>query len=197
VENPGRTAEHLARIRQRDTDLRAACAALLPPAASFVWEVGCGHGHFLTAYAAAHPDRLCIGIDLATDRIGRAERKRVRSRLPNLHFLQAEAGAFLAALPGHARLSEIYVLFPDPWPKRRHHKNRLMQSAFLKAVASRAGEEARLYFRTDDESYFSTAERLIKHDADWKPVAEPWHFEVSTVFQARASSHRSLVAVRR
>jgi tRNA (guanine-N7-)-methyltransferase len=197
VENSVRTAGHLARIRQRDTDLRAACAALLPPAASFVWEAGCGHGHFLTAYAGAHPDRICIGIDLTADRIARAERKRVRSGLPNLHFLQAEAGAFLAALPDQARLSEIYVLFPDPWPKRRHHKNRLMQPDFLEAMASRAGEGARLYFRTDDESYFSYTKDVIKEIPSWRAVNEPWQFEVSTVFQARASSHHSLVAVRR
>jgi len=196
VENPVRAAEHLARITQWDTSLRAACAALFPAPAAFSWEVGSGHGHFLTAYAAANPGRLCVGVDLAADRIARAERKRKRAGLANLHFLQAEAGAFLKALPAHASLLEVYVLFPDPWPKRRHHKNRLMQTGFLEAVAARAGQGARLFFRTDDESYFVYVESVIRSLSTWKLSGEPWPFEVSTVFQERASSHRSLTAVR-
>jgi tRNA (guanine-N7-)-methyltransferase len=158
--------------------------------------VGCGHGHFLAAYAAAHRDRCCIGVDIASDRIARAERKRSRARLANLHFLQAEAGAFLAALPGHAILSEIFVLFPDPWPKRRHRKHRVLQPGFLAAVAARAGQGARLYFRTDDEAYFSSVDEVIKSLPEWRLTREPWPFEVATVFQSRAPSHSSLTAVR-
>jgi tRNA (guanine-N7-)-methyltransferase len=196
MENPARTAEHFKRITNRDTTLRAVLAALLPSPVSLVWEAGCGHGHFLAAYAAAHPERLCIGIDLSAERIARAERKRARANLANLHFLQAEAGAFLKALPVHARFQEVYLLFPDPWPKRRHHKNRLMQPGFLEAVAARAGQGTRLYFRTDDESYSAYAEYVIRSLSAWKLVDGPWPFEVSTVFQERASSHRSLVAER-
>jgi tRNA (guanine-N7-)-methyltransferase len=196
MENAARTQAHLARIRDRDTALRAALAAILPRAGAFTWEVGCGHGHFLAAYAEAHPGRCCIGVDIASDRIGRAERKRARARLGNLHFLQADAVAFLAALPAHARLSEIYVLFPDPWPKRRHHKNRVLQPSFLAEMAKRAGQGARLFFRTDVRTYFAYVEDLIKSMPEWELVDGPWSFEVSTVFQARAPSHRSLVAVR-
>jgi tRNA (guanine-N7-)-methyltransferase len=194
--NAARTEAHLARIRERDTYLRAACAALLPEPGPIVWEVGCGHGHFLAAYAAAFPDRCCIGVDLASDRIMRAERKQRRAKLVNLHFLQADAGAFLAALPAHTRLSEIYVLFPDPWPKRRHRKNRVLQHGFLLEVARRAGQGARLYFRTDDNSYFSYVEQIIKSQPEWMFANDPWPFEVATVFQDRAPSHRSLTAVR-
>ena len=197
MENAARTEAHLARIRDRDTSLRAVCAALLPAPGTFVWEMGCGHGHFLTAYAAAHPGRCCIGVDIASDRIGRAERKRGRAKLANLRFLQADAAAFLAALPAHARLSEIYVLFPDPWPKRRHQKNRVLKPAFLADVAARAGEGARLYFRTDDQSYFSYVEEVINKSREWELTDDPWPLEVATVFQSRASSHRSLNAARR
>src|SRR6185312_15919308 len=85
-------------VRLRREALAAAFAEILPPASEFVWEVGCGHGHFLTAYAQKHPDRICLGIDLASERIDRAERKRQRAGRPNLHFLQADAADFLAAL---------------------------------------------------------------------------------------------------
>ncbi|HSY54809.1 MAG TPA: SAM-dependent methyltransferase, partial [Opitutaceae bacterium] len=66
---------HLALIAQRRADLRAALGRVLPPAARFLCEIGSGHGHFLTAYAAAHPGELCIGIDLIGERIARATRK--------------------------------------------------------------------------------------------------------------------------
>src|SRR5580704_12280201 len=92
-------AIHAALQAERRQALAETCAELLKGRAEFVWEIGCGHGHFLTAYARAHAHRLCIGVDLTQDRIARAGRKRDRAGLANLHFLQAEARDFLAALP--------------------------------------------------------------------------------------------------
>lgn len=189
---------HLSLVARRRADLRAALARVVPCGAAFVGEIGCGHGHFLAAYAAAHPQELCIGFDLRAERITRAERKRARAALANLHFFQADAGDFLEALPDGAMFSAIFVLFPDPWPKRRHHKNRLIQPSFLAALAERTGQGARLYFRTDDRDYFSQAVCVIGDHPAWHLDPEPiWAFETVTVFQSRASSHQSLVAVRR
>jgi tRNA (guanine-N7-)-methyltransferase len=188
---------HLALIAQRRADLRVALARVLPPAAHFLCEIGCGHGHFLTAYAAAHPGELCIGIDLIGERIARAIRKRDRAKLANLHFFQAEAHDLLSALPADASLSAIIVLFPDPWPKRRHHKNRLLQPAFLEALAAQAGQGTRLYFRTDHRGYFAQATAVLATHPLWRiDPAAPWVFESETVFQARAPSYHSLVAGR-
>ena len=188
---------HLARIAQRRADLRAALARVLPPRAHFLCEIGCGHGHFLTAYAAAHPGELCLGIDLIGERIARAIRKRDRAKLPNLHFFHAEAHDFLSALPADAGLCAIIVLFPDPWPKRRHHKNRLLQPAFLDALAARAGQGTRLYFRTDHRGYFAQATAVLAAHSLWQiDSVAPWIFETETVFQARAPTYHSLVARR-
>jgi tRNA (guanine-N7-)-methyltransferase len=197
MENPVRTAEHVARITQRRNDLSKLLADLIPLSAPFVWEVGCGHGHFLAAYAAEHPEVLCIGVVITKDRIDRGIRKRDRAKLSNLHFIHAEAGVFLDSMPKKAVFSSIFVLFPDPWPKRRHHKNRIMQPEFLTAVAARAGDEARIYFRTDYEPYFQDTRTVIQDHAAWELVSEPWPFEQKTVFESRASSHHSLVARRR
>ena len=196
AENPVRVAEYAACVTQRRDALRETCAKLLATEDEFVLEIGCGHGHFLAAYAAAHPDRLCIGIDLVLERIARANRKRERARLANVHFIRAEAADFLSALPDRARFSAIYVLFPDPWPKRRHHKNRIMRAAFIKEVSARAGEGVRLYFRTDHEAYFAAGRAALQAHAGWRLVEEPWPFEVPTVFQERARGHHSLVAER-
>ena len=144
MDNPRRTAEHLARIESRRRELQTWFADSPIDREPFVLELGCGHGHFLTAFAAAHPDTRCIGIDVELDRIERAQRKQARARLANLHFVRAEAGLFLETLPVSARASAIYILFPDPWPKRRHHKNRLLTSLFLEGLASHSAESARL-----------------------------------------------------
>ncbi len=187
-------AGHQLVLAQRTRDLQTQFERLLAGRSEFVWEIGCGHGHFLTAYAKEHPDQLCIGIDLSTERIDRATRKRNRSKLPNLHFIQAEARLFLEALPPGVGFSDVYVLFPDPWPKLRHRKHRLMQPDFLRAVAAKAGPSARLFFRTDFEPYFTSVEHSLGESAGWGRVEDPWPFVHETVFQARADTFHSLCA---
>jgi tRNA (guanine-N7-)-methyltransferase len=188
--------DHLARVGERRSALREWHEATLGTAADFVFEIGSGHGHFLTAYAQAYPGRLCIGIDQMKERVGRAERKRERARLPNLHFIRAAADDFLAALPPAARFSAIYILFPDPWPKRRHQKNRLFQAELLRQLAAHAPAGARLFFRTDHADYFTAARALLAAAGEWRLTDEPWPFENPTVFSARQPIFHSLVAAR-
>lgn len=181
-------------LAQRTRELQAQFPAIFGSHSRFVWEIGCGHGHFLTAYAEAHPEELCVGIDISTERIDRATRKRNRAKLTNLYFIQAEARLFLEALPAGVTLSDVYVLFPDPWPKLRHRKHRLLQPDFLRAVAAKAEPTARLFFRTDFEPYFKTVADSLGEAAGWGRVEEPWPFAYETVFQARAETFHSLCA---
>jgi len=195
---PVRPAEHVTLLEQRRDELRAVVDRFIGTGARIVWEVGSGHGHFLTAYAKAHPSDLCVGVDIMSDRVARAQRKRDRAKLANLHFVRAVAADFLAVLPAEARFTSVFVLFPDPWPKRRHHKNRVMTEEFLSAVAARSGTGARLNFRTDYPPYFQAAATLLRAHADWAEVdPADWPFEEATVFQKRADAHFSLVARRR
>ncbi len=183
-------------MEERRRLLRDRLDGILADRANFVWEIGCGHGHFLTAYARAHPAQLCVGIDIEGGRIDRANRKRERAALANLFFLRAEARLFLEVMPLTARLAAIYLLFPDPWPKKRHHKHRLMQADFLSAVAPRMEPAARLYFRTDFKPYFDGTQALLRAHPDWRldEADTPWQFEHETVFQSRALRHYSLSA---
>ena len=178
--------------------LRELLGGIIPVGGSFVWEIGCGHGHFLSAYARAHARELCIGIDIASERIGRAERKRERGQIGNLHFVRADAEDFLASYPDGASFERIFILFPDPWPKRRHHKNRVVNATFLSEVARGARGGAGLYFRTDHEPYFREVEAVLSAHPDWAVPAVPtWPFEEPTVFEKRAKGHFSLEARRR
>lgn len=192
--------EFAAHVAARKVVLRTELASFFsarPAGRTVTLEIGCGHGHFLVRYASVHPDKLCLGIDLLRDRIVRSEKKRHRARLTNLHFIRAEAGEVLDCLPADVRLDEVFVLFPDPWPKRRHHKHRLIQPSFLEELGQRAGEGARLYFRTDHSAYFTAAKAVIAKHHAWRP--EPgvsWPFEEPTVFQQRAPHYDSLVATK-
>lgn len=186
--------DYLAVVEDRRERLGEELRRVLPGDARFLWEVGCGHGHFLTAYAAAHPSKICIGIDLVGERIERASRKQARARLPHLHFIRAEARLFLHTLPPGPQISELFILFPDPWPKSRHHKHRVLQPSFLSAAALRATPDCRLYFRTDHRPYFEEARAAVRDSREWGLVEEPWPFEFETVFQQRAERHDSLIA---
>jgi tRNA (guanine-N7-)-methyltransferase len=115
--------EFLATIAQRRSALRAELSRLFP-SPPIVWEIGCGHGHFLVRYAGLFPEKFCVGVDLILDRLERSGRKRDRAQLANCHFVRAEAREFLLSLAPGITFEEIWVLFPDPWPKARHNKNR-------------------------------------------------------------------------
>ncbi len=189
--------DFLERITQRRAALRADVAALLPAPRPIVWEIGSGHGHFLVGYAQQHPEKYCLGVDIQLERLERSGKKRDRARLANCHFLRAEAREFYNVLPAGVTLAEIWVLFPDPWPKARHNKNRLLKPEFFEGVAGRAGEGARIYFRTDHLEYFREVESALRTLATWKTEpGAPWPEGTVTVFQERAPSYHSLVAVR-
>jgi tRNA (guanine-N7-)-methyltransferase len=185
-------------LEHRLEGVREDLARWLPPETGpLVWEIGSGHGHFLNAFAAAHPDRRCVGVDIESSRIERSLRKRDRARLPNLHFIRSEARLFLQALPSGVRLGDVFILFPDPWPKARHHKHRLLQPAFLATLAEYVTAKARLHFRTDHAEYFAAARAAVAESPLWQLVDEPWPYEAPSVFQTRAPSYFSWIARRR
>lgn len=194
-EDPVKIEAYQAELARRRTAIRDFAADLASrPHQDLVWEVGCGHGHFLNAYAEANPDQVCVGIDLVGERVERSTKKRDRNQLNNLYFLRSEARLFLSEWPANLLFARVFILFPDPWPKSRHHKHRILQPEFLSALADRCKIDAALHFRTDYRPYFDDARQTLAAHPRWEVVSEPWPFEFPTVFQQRASSHDSLVA---
>lgn len=191
------TAAYRASLEKRRKALREDLLALFARPGPAVLELGSGHGHFLTAYARAHPAHLCAGVDLMSDRVRRATKKRDRAGLTNLSFVRAEAMEFFHCLPLKARFQRVFVLFPDPWPKKRHHKNRLLSPPFFATLAARCPPGADFYFRTDYEPYFEGVRAMIERHPSWEVQdGAPWPFEETTVFQQRAEFYFSLVAER-
>ncbi len=186
---------------ERRDRVRAFCEACLDEVSEeagnrgFTLEIGCGHGHWLVAYAETRPQEACIGLDLMTKRIEKAEKKRRKRNLTSLFFFKTDAVEFLECAPEELRFCRIVVLFPDPWPKKRHFKRRLIRPAFLELLHSRSLPEAELCFRTDYGPYFDWAvEHVEEHDL-WNLRDEaPWPFEHETFFQNLLPEHQSFVA---
>jgi len=178
--------------------LRATLASALAGRTGLTFELGCGHGHWLAAYAAAHPDEFCVGIDLITHRVERSVRKQTLGKLDNVLFLKAEATEFLDALPSTVFLRKIFILYPDPWPKKKHHKNRFINAENLARLAAHAAAGARLHFRTDNADYFAwTGEHLAAHPGWRVEPAAAWPFEQKTFFEERMKERRDMFADRR
>ena len=189
--------EHIQRVEKRKAALKKELDQVLSGDRSILLEVGCGHGHWLTDYAASHSDAYCLGIDVIGDRIERANRKAVRAGLTNIRFMKIEAGELLELLPEGIAIESVFILFPDPWPKKRHWKNRVMNMDFLDRLAARCEEGTHLHFRTDHEGYFEWAKKLLPSLDSWRVAAGmQWPFEKETVFQARADSFQSMILVK-
>lgn len=188
----------LAQTRQRQAAHAAALAAFLTdPQAPITLEIGCGHGHFLTAYAVAHPQEPCVGLDLIGFRIERAKRKQRLAGLQNTCFLKAEAFEFLEILKPEHRLGRIFILFADPWPKRRHHTRRLLRPEMLDVLARHSDAGAQLCFRTDSAPFFADALECLKAHPLWTwEATAPWPFEAPSFFQDLHPEHQSFVASR-
>lgn len=189
--------EHLKSVASRCSALRETLAGLFPEPTSLTLEIGCGHGHWLVAYGTEHSEKQCLGVDLIGNRIERANKKRDSAKLDNVRFLKAEAMEVLDLLPQHVELQEVFVLFPDPWPKKRHWKNRLFCQRFLEELAARCDRGVRCYFRTDHTEYFEWATEVVDSQLIWCVRAtESWPFERETVFQLRSDSYQSLIIVK-
>lgn len=147
-------------------------------------EIGCGHGHFLVHFAQTYPEKFCLGIDLISQRLAAAERKAQRAEVKNCYFLKARAEELLECQPSGFRWNEILVFYPDPWPKKRHHKHRLLQEKFLSQLAQCVVPNARLHFETDDGDYFEAVCECIEQHPQWERVNEP-SYEVNTLFADR------------
>lgn len=172
-------------------------SGLSVPPEGLILELGCGHGHYLAAYAAEHPHAFCLGVDLLSRRIALARNKARKRGLANLAFLKADAAELFTAMPGTIRVRKFFILFPDPWPKRRQSKRRLLQHSLLDAMAAHAAPGAQLHFRTDHEAHFTWTTGQLEAHPLWQIAdAAAWPFAAPTWFQERMARWQSLTAVR-
>jgi tRNA (guanine-N7-)-methyltransferase len=139
--------------------------ALKPDAAEVWLEIGFGGGEHLAAQAAGRADVLVLGAEPFLNGVASALRHIEAAGLANVRLHNGDARDVLAALPD-ASLDRVFILFPDPWPKLRHHKRRLIQSDLVADLARVLKPQGRLRFATDWANYADwTLERLTESPA--------------------------------
>jgi tRNA (guanine-N7-)-methyltransferase len=135
-------------------------------------ELGCGDSGFLFEYARAHPETNFLGVERLLGRLRKLDRKGRRARLTNLRGLQIESSYFLRYLlpPGSCRALHLY--FPDPWPKRKQRKHRLVNKSFTELAKRVLQPAGVVYLRTDDAHYWAQMQEVFR--------AAPFFGEVPT-----------------
>jgi tRNA (guanine-N7-)-methyltransferase len=116
-------------------------------------EIGFGMGETTAAIAQSHPENDYLGIEVHTPGVGALLRRIESLGLTNVRVIQHDAVEVVAKMIAPAALDGIHVFFPDPWPKKRHHKRRLLQPAFVRLLASRLKAGGYLHAATDWEDY--------------------------------------------
>ena len=147
---PGETLLHPINSAVEKIDL----AGLFPVEQPLELELGCGDGSFTLQYALANPGRNIVALERLLGRITKLDRKGHRAGLKNLRLLRAEAAYVLEYLLPPDLLDALHIYFPDPWPKKRHHKNRLISEPFPPLAKRLVREGGIVYLRTDNIEYF-------------------------------------------
>ncbi|HSZ55669.1 MAG TPA: tRNA (guanosine(46)-N7)-methyltransferase TrmB [Tepidisphaeraceae bacterium] len=125
-------------------------------------EIGMGKGTFLTEQARARPEVNFFGIEWARWYWRYASDRLRRNDCSNVRTVRAEAGYFLSEFVADGSLSVLHIYFPDPWPKTRHHKRRLVQEPFMRQVERVLVPGGRVQIVTDHQDYFEQIETVVK-----------------------------------
>ena len=169
---------------------------LFPESQPLEVELGCGDASFLVEYAARHPARNFIGVERLLGRLRKLDRKGRRAGLANVRGIQIESAYFLQyLLPPHAA-SVLHVYFPDPWPKKKHRKNRLINETFPRLALTALAPGGVVYLRTDDRDYFAQMTGVFGASGEFEPVEAPGELlELATDFE-REFQARGIQALR-
>ncbi len=116
-------------------------------------EIGCGKGKFLVTRAAENPSINFLGLDRVMKWMKIGLKKSENRHLTNLFFLQAESREYLDRVPDQS-VKLFHIYFPDPWPKRRHRKRRLVTADFLSQLEKKLEPQGAVELATDDADYF-------------------------------------------
>lgn len=146
---------------------------LFPKSQPLEVELGCGDSSFLAEYARQHPEKNFIGVERLLGRIRKLDKKGRRFGLTNLRGVRIENSYFLEwLLPVHSA-DALHVYFPDPWPKLKHRRHRLVNERFPEIVRAALRPGGRVYLRTDDADYFAQMQAVFAASPKLRAVETP------------------------
>ena len=159
-------------------------------------EIGFGNGDHLLAQAVAHPATLCVGVDAYQSGFTLALRQAHENTIHNVRLVNADVGSLLEDFP-EAVFDKIFILFPDPWPKTRHHKRRLVSEHFLARLKRILKPSGFLVLATDHDHYAQQIREAVE-----KTISGAWLIPdplmVTTSYQQKAhNAGRAITVMKR
>lgn len=151
-------------------DLRAAFERTAP----LVLEIGFGNGEALAWMAAREPEKNFVGIEVHEPGVGRLLRQLADQDLDNVRIIMRDALEVLATQVRPASLAEVRVFFPDPWPKKRHHKRRIVRPEFVERIAQCLETEGLFHLATDWAPYAHWMLEAIDGCSHLENLGDPW-----------------------
>jgi tRNA (guanine-N7-)-methyltransferase len=159
-------------------------AELFPVPRRLEVELGCGDASFLADYARRHPETNFLGVERLLGRIKKLDRKGRLAGLTNLRGVRIESAYFLQYLLPANSADALHIYFPDPWPKKKHHRHRLINVGFPDLARRSLAPGGVVYLRTDDRDYFNQMTEVFSARSDFNLVATPVDLaEVLTDFE--------------
>ena len=150
--------------------------ALFGRAAPLVLEIGFGDGEALVHTALQDPDRDFIGAEVYTPGVGHCLMRIEQEQLENVRLCQEDAVELLKHKFADHGLDEIRLFFPDPWPKKKHHKRRIINPAFAHLISRKLRPGGRLHFATDWAPYADWALEVLEACPSLRNIAGPGQF---------------------
>jgi tRNA (guanine-N7-)-methyltransferase len=150
-------------------------------------DLGCGDGSFLVEIAATNPARDFLGIERLLGRVRSAHRKITQRQLTNARVLRIETSyAVQQMLPANS-VALFHLMFPDPWPKRRHWRRRIVTEDFFVSVLRALAPDGLLRIVTDQIDYFREIERLAAQWSQFVTSSDPEPRRAPSTFEKRFS----------
>ena len=149
---------------------------LFPGLNRYALEIGFGDGEALIELAAANPDTGFIGVEVYRPGVGRCLLALDKANIDNVRVCMFDARDVLGGFIPEQSLSEIFILFSDPWPKKRHHKRRLVNSEFIQLCAACLKTEGRMIFATDAQDYAQQVLNQLEANSEFRNLAGPTGF---------------------
>jgi len=156
-------------------------------AAPLVLEIGSGMGETTLAIAKAHPETDFVAIEVHGPGVGSLLNAIQRETLANLRVIRHDALEVLEHMIADDSLAAIHLFFPDPWPKTRHHKRRLVQRQNAALMARKLAPGGVLHAATDWPSYAEQMQQVFAAEPLLEPVARGFTARPATKFAARGA----------
>ncbi len=157
---------------------------LFPQLQPIELELGSGDGSFLVKFANLNPQHNFIGVERLLGRLRKLEKKALKIGLTNLRLIRLEAAYLLEFMLPAQSISAIHIYFPDPWPKRKHRKNRLINERFSVLAGQVLIPRGVIWLRTDDPDYFQQMSDVFDANPTFEKMETPQELsEIITDFE--------------